>query len=668
MIVISENNFTPLKEIKKVENKDINTVIYTSIYNNKTIDNLVYLLNDLFLVNNLVWFADNPNIKLNENLKVNIFPNFLDHIRKDVEKIVGFSYNSCLISINKLSDKNHNIIFKDKNFLQDTVSTIILGSDISIKIDSEPIFQNIKLKNGSLLVKIYPCESQQPKNDYFISPYNVSELNSDKSSYYTLTFLRKYLNDDIVNLDIKKGKLSYTLDKIYLSTRQRLLLNKKIIDNLSNIHKIKEGNQCILKKGEHMFKKYINIKELIGSGNWGNVYSVYLKDDITFSYKFAIKFSRISKEDLQNPYTYTSTSWYEFWILKDIIKPLIENNICPNLPLYIYTFLCNEYSLILSNKNKEEIHPCIITMIEYASGDLKSYLNDGNFTDNELYSVLFQIMIGLHAIQMTGQIFINDIKSSNILYYNVKPGGYWQYNIDNIKFYVPNYGKMFLINDFGVSTLFNPNFQLYPNKNKKLFKLGSRYAINVDETFSPINAGLEFIKDSLVKTTDIKWINKYGHEIVSKGATYNLDRKSGQIIKSDTYLTDVQKEYLFSKGITTNPNTWNFFENPYIIPPFEFYNDVQDALRIFVGGKRTTQNGNHKIYTNISTKFRDSLKPYLGKSENCLCKNFSMSSYHVLSGSFIKKFFTSKNKIHNYTNKLNGKKLNVYKINMNIGL
>ena len=31
-------------------------------------------------------------------------------------------------------------------------------------------------------------------------------------------------------------------------------------------------------------------------------------------------------------------AWYEIWMLKDIFKPLIVNNICPNLPLYMDTF------------------------------------------------------------------------------------------------------------------------------------------------------------------------------------------------------------------------------------------------------------------------------------------------------------------------------------------
>ena len=97
-------------------------------------------------------------------------------------------------------------------------------------------------------------------------------------------------------------------------------------------------------------------------------------------------------------------------------------------------------------------------------------------------------MAGLHAIQMYGQIKNNDIKSRNILYYNVEPGGFWHYKINKKHFYVPNYGKLFVINDFGVSTLYDPSYQLYPNESTTLFNLGSRYAICNNGIFSPINS------------------------------------------------------------------------------------------------------------------------------------------------------------------------------------
>jgi serine/threonine protein kinase len=382
--------------------------------------------------------------------------------------------------------------------------------------------------------------------------------------------------------------------------------------------------------------------------------------------KFALKFSRLKDSDIEDPYTETSSSWYELWFLKDIFKPIIEANICPNLPLLIDTFLCEKHDFFFRRGKRS--HPCIVMAVELASGDLKDYFTTGGFTDNEMYSALFQIMAGLHGIQMNGQILHNDIKASNILFYNVKPGGYWHYRINNRDFYVPNYGKLFILNDFGVSTLYSPNFQLFPSKDCNEFNLGSRYAININDKFYPLEASVEYRKNCLKKATPILWLepsdtkesSKYSH-----GVKYKINRNTGVIYNSRTLLTPHQKSYLFGKGITTNPKRLDFFDHPSVIPPFEFYNDVQDVLRTFVGGKRTTQRGVHRAYKTITHKIRNVLQPYMGSAENTKSNEFSSKTYHVLAGSFIVKFFTHSK---NYTLKPGGHLLDSYNMDEYVNL
>ena len=396
----------------------------------------------------------------------------------------------------------------------------------------------------------------------------------------------------------------------------------------------------------NIIEKYINIDKLIGKGDWGNVFSVYSKS----KHNFAIKMSRITKDDLQDPFSDSSSSWYEIFILKNIIKKIILNNICPNFPLFIDTCLCNKYDFTFRKGN--QCHPSVMIAIELGNGDLSDFLKFTSPSDNELYSALFQIMAAVHAIQITGQILNNDIKSKNILYYNVKAGGYWHYKIDEHNFYVPNYGKMFILNDFGVSSLYNADFRIYKNKQQNLFNLGSRYAININETFSPINAESEFIDN-------IKWSNNQ----TSNGVTYKLNRKTNEIVTSNIFLSPTQKSYLVKKGITTDPTKFDFFQHPTVIPPFEFYNDTQDTLRMFVGGKRTTQKGNHKLNNSVSQSFQNAIKPYLGNTENTKEKSFSNHTYHVLAGSFIKKFFTE---THNFKLTPLGDKINYFNMNKSI--
>jgi hypothetical protein len=655
MIVESDNLMLldKIPIIKDFENTP-DIVIYSSVCQKNIINPLKELdYND----KNLIFFSDNSKI-VYKNLDTNVFPLFLENIRHEVEKVTTFSFNSCLIQKGIWTNFT-------KSNQKKIIPTILIGYDTLLTFKNSSNYKKwyLDIKNLSLIIR--------REN---MLKYWTTEMSNDKSElpFFTITFLDFFIEhvDNNLKKNIKlDGKLSFSSKKIYLSTFQRVLFKQKIKQDLYNMHtdiKLPEGSRCIMQDTDNKLNKYIKIKKKIGSGDWGNVFSGCLKSDFFCKRKFAIKMSRITDSDFENPYSDTSFSWNEIWILKDIITPIIENNICPNLPLYMDTFLCNKCDFIY--KGKQKVHPCITNIVELASGDLKKYFSLPTISDDQLYSALFQIMAGLHALQMVGQIFINDIKAANILYYDVKPGGYWHYKINNKHFYVPNYGHMFILNDFGVSKLYNPNFQLYPKQKTNVFNLGSRYAININEKFHPIEAGYEFKSDSIKKTIDVLWKDKQSEKF-SKGATYNIDRKTGQVICSDTKLTFLQKSYLFKNGINTNSTSWDFFEHPYIIPPFEFYNDVQDVLRTFVGGKRSSQKGNHKIHKNISTLFRETIKPYLGISRSSnlfivantdntdIFRTFSTETYEVLAGSFISKFFTN---TVDYTLKLNGLEISFF--------
>jgi hypothetical protein len=638
---------------KLLNNEDPNIILYLNVFSQELVKNITNNLQEYEFKDSYLWFADNISLTYNKKILTKKFPLFLESIRSKLESIIGYSFNSCLVKRYDRDTEDIYVIKQPNKFDKDIISPVFFfGSLNYLKFISKKNkeVKNIKVSNGSLLIQKY---------DFFKNWYIQTKNNG---IFYSLHFM--FINDpEKINKNCLKSyktirkRIPINLEKIYINNSLREKNSLLIKQNISKIHKISLGKQCVLSNGINTLKKYIKLIKLIGTGDWGNVYSSYTKN-LGENRTFAIKMSRISKDDLKNPYSDSSSSWYETWILKDIFRPLIVKNVCPNLPLFIDTFLCDNCDFIF--RQNHESHPCIVTAVELANGDFKDYLKYGSPSTEELYSALFQIMAGLYAIQMSGQILNNDIKSRNILYYNVSPGGFWKYRIDNIDFYVPNYGKIFILNDFGVSTLYNPNFQLYPNKRRSLFNLGSRYAINMDGIFSPIEANLEVVSNKLQKTGQIKWIDKNNQIKISKGASYKLNRKTGQVIISHTFLTENQKSYLFRKGITTNPKTWNFFEHPSVIPPFEFYNDTQDVLRIFVGGKRTTQQGNHKLYKSVSEEFKNNIKQYLGQAENSKSKIFSPYSYHVLAGDFIKKFFSQ---THNYLIKPKGKKISYYNMN-----
>lgn len=662
MIILTGDKYKPLKKIPHVDNnvETPDIVVYPEIFNDRTIEKITELLKSLsYNKNGEIWLTDDPNWSLGKNLPAKPFPSIIEYLRNDIEKITGYTFNSCLIKMYN-TDKTYKIFDDEVEWMgyKYIIPSVSFGFKRVVQFDSldRTRTKKININPGSLLVQ------RERVHDF----WDTKLLGDGKNTFYNLIFNRLYPpeKNDIpfckTPSELKKGKLPYSLDIIYTKAKYRRAFAKKIYKGLTPIHGVEEGKQCIMSYSINNLRKYIKLGELIGIGDWGNVYTAWLTKDVKAMRKFAIKMSRITEEDMQCPYNETSSAWYEIWMLKDILKTIVDNNICPNLPLFIDTFLCDKCDFVFRKGNST--HPGVIIVTELADGDMKDYFKSCHPSDEEIFSALFQIMAGLHSIQMSGQILNNDIKLRNILYYKVKPGGYWHYRINEHDFYVPNFGKMFILNDFGVSTLYNPNFQLYPNKKKKVFNLGSRYAINVGGRFSPIDAAINYGKDgSVVTKPPVKWITSDG-ELVrkSRGSTYKIDRKTGQVLISRTNLTSLQKAYLFKKGVSTNPKTWGFFEHPFYIPPFEFYNDVQDTLRIFVGGKRTTQRGNHSTNKNISKNVINAIIPYMGKSINAKEMVFTDKSYHVLAGEFIIEFFS---KTHNYLNKPKGNKISYYNMN-----
>lgn len=361
--------------------------------------------------------------------------------------------------------------------------------------------------------------------------------------------------------------------------------------------------------------------KLIGKGSFANIFSTYLNSSLT-----ALKISKIKSEAYSNPYSFEYASWHEVNILTKIVLPLIQKKICPNLPLIYGSTLCPDYSLKLDGKQKR--HDCICIVTELASGNLKEWFSEKR-NDEEVYSALFQIMAGLCAIQLHGQIMNYDVKKENILFYKVVKGGYWKYIINNKSYYVPNTGFLFILSDFGVSRPMSPAFKFFKTPSEKTFRMGRRYAFVKDGKFVPFKA-----KKSK-KTDEIFW----NDGTISNGIHFEQTKKNGNIQCKNLIVDDDLKDFLVSQKINPDPCSEEFYLNSNVIPPFEFYNDTQDVIKMLIGGKRSTQEGNHKA-VKISKEIVSKLESYKGKSENTSGKSFSLNPNQVLASYFINDFFS----------------------------
>tara|TARA_Y100000816_G_C26100276_1_gene582921 strand:- start:1347 stop:2612 length:1266 start_codon:yes stop_codon:yes gene_type:complete len=179
-------------------------------------------------------------------------------------------------------------------------------------------------------------------------------------------------------------------------------------------------------------------------------------------------------------------SWKELYILK-MIYNLIKNHNCPNVPIIYLYFICsncncNDYlnpniikyynnlairKKIENDKSKKDIYKrmekkkgfgnnalCILN--ELCDSSLKDILNTDHIEkidDNMLYSFIFQIICGTYSIHKLCNICHFDLHGGNILISVIEQNGYWLYNINNNDYYIPNYGYILKIWDFGRSMI-----------------------------------------------------------------------------------------------------------------------------------------------------------------------------------------------------------------------
>jgi hypothetical protein len=402
---------------------------------------------------------------------------------------------------------------------------------------------------------------------------------------------------------------------IYLSIEKRLLYGEKVKKSLEDF--------TIIPKWKQDIENYLPL-EFLGQGDFATVYKTqrYWKP-------FAIKMSKISQDCTPRPYDKNLSCWHETYVLKNIITPLLERKLCPNLPLFFESFT-NENCELNLRKGKI-ITPCVSIAVELGNKNLEDYLINKKRPLEELDAVLFQIMAAVHTLQYHAQIVNTDIKKQNIIYYKVIPGGHWEYIIQGEKYYVPNFGKLFILNDFGLTEFFSPEHLVYNDDRQSYFDLGSRYAVVKDGKFVPLDIDKQADDNWNLKMNTVKWNNKK----YSKGHIFIIDRVTGKIVQSNF---KNNKAIKFLQKNKIYPNTEQFFTHPEIVPPFEFYDDLQDVIRSFIGGKRTRYKSEHKLLNTIPIEFINKLTPYIG-AKNSSSLKFSTNPNQVLASYFIKSYF-----------------------------
>ena len=327
---------------------------------------------------------------------------------------------------------------------------------------------------------------------------------------------------------------------------------------------------------EELQSNNIYIYKNIGKGSWGEVYSIKVNKNMNC----ALKVSKVDKEDdifiLRGTYNKKDVKWHEQYLLENILN---YNQTCPNLPLYINSFFSKSHTFNLYGE-KEKEYPAIINTMELAHGDLKKFLNVKKHVSNEMItSILFQILSGIHYMHKNAQNVNRDIKPSNILFYIVNKGGYWKYKIGNKEYSVPNTGIVVLLTDFGVSRSYSPSLQL---SNGDKLKLGLRCGL-LDEKK---NVFLPFYHKEKSKNTQI-WVEKTINPSYFLKPSVNMKTNEFNINLKDLdelRLSRRQKNLLEKHNLSLL--SLDSYNECQLLPPFEFYSDIQNVVRMFCNFKK----------------------------------------------------------------------------------
>ncbi len=463
----------------------------------------------------------------------------------------------------------------------------IINCNISSK-DGGPSFEQIKTMARELKINVKKKSKKQLCEE--LVKYSNTKNIRQKSS--------KKVNEKIDNK---------------ISIKNRLLFNNQL-QSVFQKFEIKENKACI-SGGTKLLKKYVDVIKKLGSGTFGVVYYSCIKDTPKC---FAIKEAAIKKNEIKTKKGYT---WWEIHILQNLINPLVYNKICPNLPILTTILFCDQCVLEVGFPVEIVRSPCSLMITELADGTLADWFKKEKPLYEEQCNALFQIMAGTHAIQQHIQMTNNDIKAQNILYYKLKSkNGIWIYEIFGKKYFIKNLGYVFVLNDFGVASVYNSS---YPYHESDIVDVGQR-----------------IIKNSPNSTNIMEWSDVKKSDFMEWSDVKNSDFMEWSDVKNSDFMEWSDEKKMFKKG-----TKMKLYDNP----PFEFYNDTQDTIRTFSGGKRTVQPSNHTVL-DIDYILKNKLKKYIGKLENSTSVGRRpMKTYFVLAGKFIEYFF--KNEV-DYTKKI----------------
>lgn len=186
----------------------------------------------------------------------------------------------------------------------------------------------------------------------------------------------------------------------------------------------------------------------------------------------------------------------------DLIKKaskLVINNFTPNLQIFYGQSICNKMPIDyyknqrLKNKliNKKAYkNKAFMIFYEQSQSDLEHYLRNHILDTRQIKSLIFQVMHGLAMLNKYYALVHFDLHLGNILYNKEQNYDYIHYKIDEIDYYIPAYGAVFTIWDYGRSVLLQSDMENIIKK-KILFHMRRHFNVEFEYLIDNIKNNLD---------------------------------------------------------------------------------------------------------------------------------------------------------------------------------
>jgi hypothetical protein len=365
---------------------------------------------------------------------------------------------------------------------------------------------------------------------------------------------------------------------------ERVELANQITYDLSQLNISKFG-MCL--SGENKsFKGYLSNISTIGQGSFGQVYRAKLNGNELVVKEVILQKDKsremrkkaISKS--HHKWTFPKKAWPEEYTFLNMIKQLVFTKKCPNFLISYHLAACE--GCVVDTLLGKKTGDCFVVLMEPATSTLVNLVNVKDKETQE--SLLYQILAGLYALQKFYQIQQNDIKLDNVLIKNTPhlKGEYFDYVIYGEHYYVKNTGYTVYLSDFGVAKSFSPLYattNFYGTRNAEVIRTKDG-----DAFFEPITAK-RLISPGRDKKYDYSDPLPFPWEKGEKGTFNQFYGRKDIGVDRPVDLNDVDR-----------------------FPPFEFFYDIQNVIRMFLGGRRTGNYTNkHYGFRHLNDDLRDRL-------------------------------------------------------------